>query len=154
MRHWWWQSDFTNALLDLSVAFDTIDRTSLLKRLKISFGFDGVHVVLDWIWSYLSDRKQKHIPAHSLWYKWLEIRLGLAVWKAHLALLKLWQLCQKKTHTFYSISKWVNYILPSPLGSLSNAGQPVLTNKVIALSDRCIERKWCVFFYQTPNMYW
>ena len=44
-------------MLDLSAAFDTIDHAILVERLKISFGINGV--VLDWIGSYLSDRKQK-----------------------------------------------------------------------------------------------
>jgi len=50
------------ALLDLSAAFDTVDRDVLLKRLQITFGIDG----LAWFWfrSYLADRFQ-HVRSHS-----------------------------------------------------------------------------------------
>ena len=44
-------------MLDLSVAFDTIDCNILLSCLKDWFGIDGI--VLRWIKSYLSNRKQK-----------------------------------------------------------------------------------------------
>ena len=44
------------ALLDLSAAFDTIDHDILLKRPDVSFGIRGV--VLNWLRSYISDRKQ------------------------------------------------------------------------------------------------
>jgi len=45
-------------LLDLSAAFDTVDRYNyiLLKRLNISYGIS--HSVLGWLTSYLSDRTQ------------------------------------------------------------------------------------------------
>ena len=44
-------------LLDLSAAFDTVNHQLLLNRLKYRFGFGGV--TLDWIRSYLMDRKQR-----------------------------------------------------------------------------------------------
>ena len=43
-------------LLDLTAAFDTIDHSVLLARLKHRFGIDGL--ALKWIQSYLSDRSQ------------------------------------------------------------------------------------------------
>ena len=43
-------------LLDLSAAFDTIDHDKLFKLLNTSFGIQGA--ALEWIKSYLSDRKQ------------------------------------------------------------------------------------------------
>lgn len=44
-------------LLDMSSAFDTIDHSCLLKTLRSHFRVDGK--VIEWIESYLSDRKQK-----------------------------------------------------------------------------------------------
>jgi len=42
--------------LDLSAAFDTIDKSTLIARLRKSFGIEGLS--LDWISSYLADRSQ------------------------------------------------------------------------------------------------
>ena len=44
-------------LLDLSVAFDTVDHQILLERLEKRFGFTGL--VINWIRSYLTGRSQK-----------------------------------------------------------------------------------------------
>ena len=44
-------------LLDLSAAFDTVNHQLLLNRLKYRFGFG--EVILDWIRSYLMDRKER-----------------------------------------------------------------------------------------------
>ena len=41
-------------LLDLSVAFDTLDRSSITNLLSTWYG-----IALDWFVSYLSDRKEK-----------------------------------------------------------------------------------------------
>ena len=44
------------ALLDLSAAFDSVDQRILLRRLEISYGFDGI--VRQWFVSYLDHRTQ------------------------------------------------------------------------------------------------
>ena len=44
------------SLLDPSAAFDTLDHSILLKRLRLSFGIPGV--VLRWLESYLTERNQ------------------------------------------------------------------------------------------------
>ena len=46
-------------LLDLPVAFDTVDHQILLERLMKMFGFTGL--VINWITSYLSGRFQKAV---------------------------------------------------------------------------------------------
>ena len=47
-------------LLDLSAAFDIVDRSVLLRRLQTSFGISGAP--LDWLKSYLSARSRVSIP--------------------------------------------------------------------------------------------
>jgi hypothetical protein len=53
------------ALLDLSAAFDTVDHDILIRRLQLSYGFDGS--VLRWFRSYLTGRTQyvRHGAARS-----------------------------------------------------------------------------------------
>ena len=53
---YWWQKTVILVLLDLSAAFDTIDHTVLLHRLKHDFGITGT--ALKWLDSYLSHRTQ------------------------------------------------------------------------------------------------
>ena len=43
-------------LHDLSAAFDNVDHTTLLERLRVSYGLNDV--VLSWFLSYLTDRSQ------------------------------------------------------------------------------------------------
>ena len=50
-------------LLDLSVAFNTVDHQILLDRLKKMFGFTGL--VFNWIASYLSGRSQKVVVGNT-----------------------------------------------------------------------------------------
>jgi len=44
-------------LLDLSAAFDSVDRNTLLQGLRKSYGLGGK--VIDWFTSYISNRKQQ-----------------------------------------------------------------------------------------------
>ena len=44
-------------LLDLSAAFDSVDRNTLLQRLRKSYGLGGK--VIDWYTLYISNRKQQ-----------------------------------------------------------------------------------------------
>jgi len=44
------------SLLDLSAAFDTVDHDTLLQRIQMSYGFDGI--MIKWFISYLSGRVQ------------------------------------------------------------------------------------------------
>ena len=44
-------------MLDLSAAFDTVNHK--IERLQHDIGFSGVHVPLQWINSYLSNRSQR-----------------------------------------------------------------------------------------------
>jgi len=44
-------------LLDLSAAFDSVDQITLLRQLRTSYCLSGK--VIDWLTSYLSDRKQQ-----------------------------------------------------------------------------------------------
>jgi len=44
-------------LLDLSVAFDSVDHNTLLQRLSKSYGLGGK--VIDWFTSYLNNKKQQ-----------------------------------------------------------------------------------------------
>jgi hypothetical protein len=51
-------------LLDLSAAFDTVDRDILLQRLELSFGISDV--APQWFHSYLFDRSQFVRRGHSM----------------------------------------------------------------------------------------
>ena len=53
-----------HTLLDLSVAFDSVDHDTLLRRLQISYGLAGV--VINWFSSYLHGRLQHdRVPGSS-----------------------------------------------------------------------------------------
>ena len=52
-------------LLDMSSAFDTIDHSCLLKTLRSHFRVDGK--VIEWIESYLSDRKTEKLKIDNVW---------------------------------------------------------------------------------------
>ena len=45
--------------LDLSAAFDTIDRATLLQRLECRYGTSIHGTALKWVQSYMSDRTQE-----------------------------------------------------------------------------------------------
>jgi len=49
-------------LLDLSVAFDSVDHVTLLQRLQTSYGLTGE--AINWFKSYLSGRVQQDIHRH------------------------------------------------------------------------------------------
>ena len=51
------RSNVVLLLLDLSAAFDTINHSFLLKRLKYMYGINGI--AIEWLKSYLSNRKYK-----------------------------------------------------------------------------------------------
>ena len=78
------QSDILSALdnkkcvlltmLDLSAAFDTIDHSTLLSRLKSEIGVSGK--VYKWFSSYLSDRKQS-VLIHGMQSKLMELIYGV-----------------------------------------------------------------------------
>ena len=45
-------------LLDLSAAIDTVDHTTLLRRLQTTYGITDTALALAWFFSYLQERKQ------------------------------------------------------------------------------------------------
>ena len=51
------------SMFDLSAAFDTVDHSILLRRLKISFGIRGA--ALEWFSSYLTGRSQQ-VSVHNV----------------------------------------------------------------------------------------
>ena len=62
-------------LLDLSVAFDTVDHDLLLNRLHIRYGFDGT--ILNWISSYLRSRTQQVLIGDNTFSKPTQLKCGV-----------------------------------------------------------------------------
>ena len=62
-------------LLDLSVAFDTVDHDLLLNQLHFRYGFDGT--ILNWISNYLRSRTQKVLIGDNTFSKPTQLKCGV-----------------------------------------------------------------------------
>ena len=62
-------------LLDLSLAFDTVDHDLLLTRLHFKYGFDGT--ILNWISSYVKSRTQQVLIGNNTFSKPTQLKCGV-----------------------------------------------------------------------------